>query len=61
MALLITTILGGVLGATYKTYKKNADPNQFMINAVAELAFKGGHGATDSLAGPFAAINYIAN
>ena len=61
IALLVTTILGGVLGATYKTYKKNADPNQFMINAIVELAFKGGHGATDSLAGPFAVINYIAN
>lgn len=36
-------------------------PKDILPNAIAEVMFKGGHGATDSLAGPFGVINYIAN
>lgn len=53
--------MGNALGTTYKTYKENMTPDDIMLNAIAEVMFKGGHGATDSLAGPFSVINYVAN
>lgn len=61
MALLVAGLMGSALGATYKAYKENMTPDDIMHNAIAEVMFKGGHGATDSLAGPFSVINYVAN
>lgn len=61
MALLVAGLMGTALTGAYESYKKNADPENIMTNAVAEIVFKGGKGASSSVAGPFGAIDYIAN
>lgn len=61
IAMIVAGLMGSVLGATYKAYKENMTPKDILPNAIAEAMFKGGHGATDSLAGPFGVINYVAN
>lgn len=61
MALLVSILMGGAVGALYKKHKDNTEPNNIIANSFAEIVFKGTHGATDSLSGPFATINYLSN
>lgn len=61
IAMIVAGLMGSALGAAYKAHKENMTPKDILPNAIAEVMFKGGHGATDSLAGPFGVINYVAN
>ena len=61
MALIVAGLFGTVLTDAYESYKKNADPENVLTNAVAEIVFKGSKGASSSVAGPFGVIDYITN
>ena len=61
MALIVAGLFGTALTGAYESYKKSADPENVLTNAVAEIVFKGSKGASSSVAGPFGAIDYVTN
>lgn len=58
---ILSALFGFVLTPAYKDYKKSADVDNALQNALVELLYKSGSTSYDGFAGPYAALDYIFN
>jgi hypothetical protein len=50
-----------VINPAYKEHKKKSDGDNFVINAMIELLYKGAAKSNDTFLGPLAVLDYVGN